>query len=274
MYIQQAEFYDGHYDLHPSAATFLNLEDELTDLHATEIDLDWATRRIKQGFLDWVSSAVVIKKVFRFRLWKEKFANWKEYCHKAIGKKAELVKVMLDRADVVIELAKAGFEILPTNQSQVDKLLSCCKKLDCMVYDGWERVLSALPPSLITADAIAETLGFPASKERLNVPKELGDRLTRAAVEQGMSRQELHQQILENWLDEVDGGTDSEDSEEVAEPEPEAIEAWEADLEELVVEHEGEIWLLATLTKLAKFVTQSTNQFSWLREYRHKCRTT
>ena len=98
--------------------------------------------------------------------------------------------------------------------------------------------------------------------------KELGDRLTRAAAEQGMSRQELHQQILENWLDEVDGQTDSEDSEEVAEPEPEAIEAWETDLKELVAEHEGEIWLLCFLTKVASFVTRSTNQFSWLREYR------
>ncbi len=40
------EFYDGQWDLHPSADVFLSLEDELTDLHSTEINLDWATKRI------------------------------------------------------------------------------------------------------------------------------------------------------------------------------------------------------------------------------------
>ncbi len=108
---------------------FLTLEDELTDLHSTEINLDWATKRIKQGLLDWVSSAIVIKKVFRFRLYKDQFSDCKDYCIRALGKKAEWIKMLIDRAEVVIELAKAGFTILPTNQSQVSQLIRCCKRV-------------------------------------------------------------------------------------------------------------------------------------------------
>ena len=262
MYIQQAEFYDGRYDLHPSAEVFNYLEDELTDLHATEIDLDWATKRIKQGFLDWVSSAIVIKKVLRFRLWKEQYSSWKEYCTKAIGKKAEMIKVMLDRADVVIELAKAGFEILPTNQSQVNQLLRCAKKLGGTIYDAWERVLESLSPSLITANAIAESLGFPPEIVNQRMDRELAERLEEEADERKLTVNEMLR---------VDYGLVKDDGElastEVNEPEPEAEEVWQADLAELVVEHEGEIWLLATLTKLANFVTRSTTQFSWLYDY-------
>ncbi len=268
--IAEPEFYDGQWDLHPSADVFLSLEDELTDLHSTEIDLDWATKRIKQGLLDWVSSAIVIKKVFRFRLWKDKFTDWKDYSTRGLGKKPEWIKMLIDRADVIIELAKAGFTILPTNQSQVGELIRCCKKLNCLIYDAWDKVINAVPESLITAKTIAEVLGFPPLNVNYRVPHQLDDRLSRRAIDLDMSTSELHISIVEDWLsyqDELESPTDNEEeSTQSEEIEPDEIEAWERDVKKLVAEHDHQNWLMVSVIKLISLIKPRSSQFSYLND--------
>ncbi len=254
------------------AARFLNTEYDLDNRPHWDADqLDECILEIKQSLMDWVSAGLIAKWVTRYRMWQKKFSSWKDFCLKGLGKDPWKVKKLIEHAEIVVELAKEGFEVLPSNQSQVEKLRSCAEKLGCWVGDAWDRVIGELPDQLITANAIAETLGFASMNTRMNLPKKLVERLCKAAHQKDMTTEELHQQILDGWLDAFDGGEDElTDSEEVAEPEPEAIEAWETDLKELVAEHEGEIWLLCTLTKLANFVTRSTNQFSWLRQYRSR----
>ena len=264
--VANSEFYDGNWSLHPSADVFLHLEDELTDLHSTEIDLDWATKRFKQGLLDWVSSAVVIKKVFRFRLWKDKFSDWKDYCNRALGKKAESIKMLIDRAEVVFELARSGFTILPTNQSQVAELLRCCKKLECLIYDAWEKVINSIPEPLITANAIAEVLGFPVEEKNYRVPKRVDERLAQKAIDLGMSKTELHSMILDWWIDRDDEPDEPEATEDI---EPDKIEAWEADVDELVTQHDHQNWLMVSVLKLVSLV-KPKSQFNYLTQLRYQ----
>ena len=265
--IANAEFYDGNWSRHPSADVFLILEDELTDLHSSEIDLNWATKRFKQGLLDWVSSAIVIKKVFRFRLWKDRFSDWKDYCIIALGKKAEAIKMLIDCAEVVIELAHSGFTILPTNQSQVTELKRCCKKLDCLIYDAWEKVINSIPSALITSQAIAEVLGFPRENTTYRVPRELDEKLTKQALDLGMSKTELHSSIIQAALEEEGGELD-----ETENIEPDKLEAWEQDVDQLVAEYDHQNWLMVSLIKLISLVqSKRQSNFNFLADYRLEC---
>ena len=136
---------------------------------------------------------------------------------------------------MVVELARSGFTILPTNQSQVSELLRCCKKLECLIYDAWDKVINSIPEPLITANAIAEVLGFPVEEKNYRVPARVDERLTCKAIELDMSKTELHHMILDWWMDEDDEPDESESTEDI---EPDKIEAWETDVDELVTQHD------------------------------------
>ena len=278
--IEEPEFYDGRYDLHPEAEVFLHLEDELEDLHWSEIDLDWATGRIKRGFIDWVSSAVVLKKVLRFRLYKDKFSDWKDYCIKVLGKEAWKVKKLIESADVVIELARAGFSILPTYQSQVEKLISCCKKLDCLVEEAWEQVVNAVPKSLITAKAIGETLGFPAENSNHKMPNELIDCLAENAFDRGLSINEMlaidYGLTVEDEpiTSDEENLTEDEDEDEKSDLDNYKSEPWYEDMQQLIKEHDVHNWLLGSLIKLVGLIPQPKpkpkSQFSYLTQLQYQ----
>lgn len=137
--------------------------------------------------------------------------------------------------------------------------------MDCLLEEAWEKVVSCLPEPLITADAIAEVLGFPSQKERIPIDKELGDRLRKEAAERGMSSSQLHREIIGDWMNE-------QDEVETEAVEPDKLEAWEADVEELVREHDSQNWLWCVTIKLINLVSQKSN-FGWLADYRVECQT-
>ena len=96
----------------------------------------------------------------------------------------------------MVDLTEYGFEVLPSNQSQVETLRSCAEKLGCLLHEAWSKVVSQLPERFITADAIAETLGF-ASK---NVNKRM-DRELAAHLEQEASETKTEKNYGSGWLD-------------------------------------------------------------------------
>jgi hypothetical protein len=67
VYINEPEFYDSQYHLHPSRWGILNFDDEVNDLHSTDIELEWATKQINHSFLDWVNGALLADKVRLYR---------------------------------------------------------------------------------------------------------------------------------------------------------------------------------------------------------------
>ncbi len=265
-YVYADDYYDpfDKEELSRIAARFMNTHYGLGYRpHWDNDQLDECILEIKQSMLDWVSAGLIAQWVTRNRMWQKKFSSWKDFCLKGLGRDPWKIKKLIEHAEIMVDLTQYGFEVLPSNQSQVEKLYQCANKLGCLLHEAWSKVVSQLPERFITADAIAETLGFASKNVNKRMDRELAAHLEQEASEQGLT---LNEMLRRDYG--LDVGEDELEDDEVAEPEPEAIEAWETDLKELVAEHEQEIWLLCFLTKVASFVTRKTNQFSWLRQYR------
>ena len=231
--------------------------------------IDWCIANIGQSLMDWVSAGMIAKWASRYKVWQQKFNSWAEFCTEGLKKEKWQVKKLIEHAEVVVALQREGFDILPKNQSQVSLLLRIAKKLDCLIYEVWDKVVIELPERFITARAIAGVFGMSSDYVRKKLPIEVADRLDRQAAERGLSLEEMLA-IDYGLIQDDDELIDIEDD-EVEEVEPDKIEAWQEDLEQLVAEHDRDIWLLCTLSKLANFVRSKTSQFSWLRTYR--CQT-
>ncbi len=260
-FVQNPEFYDGEYWLHPVAARFLETDENLNyTYHKGKDELTKAITNIKESLMDWVSAGLICQWVTRKRLWQEQYSTWQDFCLQALNKQPYQVKNLMEAAEAVKSLAQYGFTILPSNLSQVASLLRCVKKLDCLLEEAWEEVVATLPATLITANSINEILGFPMEKKKITLPTGLHDRLEKKALERGVSVKEL----LDDFLNEEERTEESE--EEIESVEPEAIEVWSEDVKALIQEHDREIWLLSSLIKLASLVKQAKSQFNFLIE--------
>ena len=228
-----------------------------------EGQLDWATTNIRQSLLDWVSAGLIAQWVTRYKIWKDKFKDWKDFCRSGLGKDPWKVKKLIEHSQVMVELAEDGFDVLPTNQSQVDKLLVCANKLGCLISEAWEKVIDTLPEHSITANSIGEILGFPAENVNHRLPLNLAGILAREANERSLSINEMLEE---------DYGTATEPEPEPESPSEEKIEAWEEDLQKLIEEQDerdNQNWFLCVLLKTNSWVSQKKSQFNFLRKYRN-----
>ncbi len=66
---------------------------------------------------------------------------------------------------------------------------------------------------------------------------------------------------MDEWFN-----AEEEESEETEEAEPEAIEAWERDIEELVTKHDHQNWLMVSVIKLISLIKPRSSQFSYLND--------
>ena len=263
-FLQSPEFYEGAYWEHPVAARFLQTNEDLDyTYHKGKNVLSKAITNIKESLMDWVSAGLICQWITRKRLWQEQYSTWQDFCLQALNKQPYQVKKLMEAAEAVKSLAQYGFTILPSNLSQVASLLQCVKKLDCLLEEAWEKVVETLPANLITANSISEILGFPMEKTKITLPTEVRDRLSQKALEQGVSVKEL----IENLLDD-DDEIEEYLEDEIESVEPSAIEVWEKDWEELIQEHDREIWLTTALIKLASLVKKAKSQFNFLIDHK------
>ena len=280
IWVNEPEFYEDKYWLHPVAGRFLETAENLNYEYPNQGILETMVSDFKRSFIDWVSSGLIAKWITRKRVWQQQYKSWRDFCIEGLGKMPGTVKRLINNAEVVQQLAEYGFSILPTNQSQVEKLVACTKKLDCLIEEAWDKVVTSLPEPLITADAIAEVLGFAAKKKRIIIDRELADRLRAEAVNRGVNSSELHQQIIDDWLNQ-------QDEVETEAVEPEAMAAWQADVEELVREHDNQNWLWCVVIKMTSLIQTKLNfgkgaspesnsgacAARWLEDYRVECQT-
>ncbi|MDJ0577780.1 MAG: hypothetical protein QNJ65_21795, partial [Xenococcaceae cyanobacterium MO_234.B1] len=171
-----------YYPMSPSVEDILTYKQEL-ESEGRGITIEWATSEIKNHLLNWVRVGLVADAVRRYRLYKGKFARWQDYCQSEIGKSVWQVKRIINAAKVVIELAEAGFEQLPTCEAQASKLVryldqsSICSNHQTL-YDKWKQVISRLPKHQITGDKIDEELGhLKPARKRINVTREVAEQL-------------------------------------------------------------------------------------------------
>ena len=124
-------------------------------------DISILTQRIKRSFLDYVRQGVMLDAVCRHRLYKRQYKDFAEYCKLALGRSHFYCKKIIQAAKICLELIKSKFKILPTSVAQALPLLKFAKTDDygdCQLSDKWQTVIDGLPPELITAVKIQETL--------------------------------------------------------------------------------------------------------------------
>lgn len=255
----------------PSVMPILEYEQELAE-QAPYIDFEWATSEIKEHLLNWVRVGLVAHRVQFFRLWKGKFKDFRDYCETELNKKVFQIKNLIRAAEVFLVLAREGYDPLPSSCSQAMELMNCCKKLKQNNSQGWieawEKVIEELPAKLITAKSIKGIFGFESEFTPKNIPNQTYDGLAELARDQGLSFNDYLEKIVHEKKLEQLGEVPELPDEETEAVEPEAIEVWEADMEQLVKEHDAQTWVQATLIKLAGLVTKVRSQFSFLVDHK------
>ena len=155
-------------------------------------DISVLTQRIKRSFLDYVRQGIMLEAVCRYRLYKQQYKDFAEYCENALGRSPAYCKKIIQAAKICLDLIKSNFQILPTSVAQALPLLKYAK-VDAggnrELETKWQTVLDGFPPQLITAVKIQETLDEnPENRARqVRINGKAYQLLQKKAVEAGMS---------------------------------------------------------------------------------------
>lgn len=223
--LEQSIWGESDFPLIPSTEEVLEYA-QMLDYQGKYLDLDFALTEIKRNLLGFVRVGLCAWKVQTMHLYKQSYAKFKDWCSEAVGLSYWQVKRFIEAARVVLDLARAGFERLPTCEAQARPL---GKFFGQELADKWQEVIEAMPPDRQSAIAIEAIVNPETNKphESIKLKKETAQRLRERALERGLSIDELLDELLE----------DGNITEEV---EKEKLANWQTDLEDLVGEHENE----------------------------------
>jgi hypothetical protein len=138
----------------------LDFESEVS-CEAPHNDIAELTKSLKLSFLDYVRQGIMLHTVRRYRLYKQQYRDFAEYCKLALGRSHCYCKKIIQAAQVCLQLIKSNFKILPTSVAQVLPLVKFAKidaYGDSQLGDKWQTVLDGFPDHQITAAKIQETL--------------------------------------------------------------------------------------------------------------------
>src|ERR671933_1857068 len=155
-------------------------------------DVAVLTQRIKRSFLDYVRQGIMLDVVRRYRLYKQSYRDFAEYCKLALGRSPFYCKRIIEAAQICLRLIKANSKILPTSVVQPLPLVKFGKVDEygeSQLQDKWQTVLDQLPPQNITAVKIAETLDEnPEGRaKQVRIGGKTYEVLVQKAVEAGMT---------------------------------------------------------------------------------------
>ncbi len=138
----------------------LDFESEILD-EGKFADVDFLTTEIKRGFLNYVRQGIMLHAIRRFRLYKDKFKDFKTYCEKGLGRQHFYCKQIIKAADICLRLIKSGFEVLPNCVAQAIPLLKYAavdQYGNSPLISKWQEVVHTVPKERISAVTIAETV--------------------------------------------------------------------------------------------------------------------
>ena len=211
------------------------------DLERMDHTLDhwFALKLIAKGSRAWAIVGLVLKRVFRYRLWEKMgHSSLKNFCKQVLGRSIGYCKQTIRAAEVALELAAGGFALIPSCQSQAIALarylgdsrngLSYCPEL---LREKWQEILSAAETvgSQITTGFIQETLNPDKKRKsdrRVQFDPSTWDLVEEQAAAAGLQPKE--------WLDRLI--RQQEEGNATRDPSPEKVERWQQDMEELIEE--------------------------------------
>ena len=198
-----------------SVENLINYAWSLEECIPGDFDLQTVVTEIKGQILSFVHTGLLAYKVKILKLYRKAHKSFKTFCEKALGTSHWQVNRKIEAARVVIELARAGFSVLPTCEAQARPLT---KLYGTELCDKWKAVVNSLEPHMITSKQINEVLGVETKTASLRLPKELYEQIKRRALEMGLSIEQLLNMLFE-------------DDQKINTVEKEALAKWEEDLE-------------------------------------------
>ena len=178
-----------------SVENLINYAWSLEECISGDLDLQTVVTEIKDQILSFVYTGLLAYKVKIFKLYRRVHKNFKTFCEKALGTSHWQVNRKIEAARVVIELAQAGFSILPTCEAQARPLT---KLHGAELCNKWRIVVNSLEPHMITSKQINEVLGVETKTASLRLPKKLYEQIKRKALEMGLSIEQLLNMLVED----------------------------------------------------------------------------
>ena len=181
----------------------LDFESEIQD-EGKFANVDFLTKEIKRGFLDYVRQGIMLHTIRRFRLYKEKFKDFKTYCEKGLGRQHFYCKQIIKAADICLRLIKSGFNILPNCVAQAIPLLKYAavdKYGDSPLVSKWQEVVDTVPKERISAVSIADTIDEnPELRlQQIRIKKNTYALLVKKAAAVGLSVSELLDRMADEY---------------------------------------------------------------------------
>jgi hypothetical protein len=181
----------------------LDFESEILD-EGKFADVESLTKEIKKGFLDYVRQGIMLQTIRRFRLYKDKFKDFKTYCEQGLGRQHFYCKQIIKAADICLRLIKSGFEILPNCVAQattLGKYAAVDKYGDSPLQSKWQEVVDTVPKERISAVTIAETIDEnPEPRlQQVRIKKDTYALLAKKAAAAGLSFSDLLDRIADEY---------------------------------------------------------------------------
>lgn len=195
------------------------------------------TNSIKYNRINYIKLGVQLYQVKYYRLYKNEYQSFKNYCEKAVYYPVWRANQVIDCANVAIKLIKLGFNIIPQNEAQARLLI---RLNDEELINKWQEILNTYAPYEITANRIEKIVfgGQFFKKGTLKLPMKVITEIERKALENGISAGDLISKMMTGELTiNYDGCVETRviDNENYREnPTPEMINQWETDLQKLV----------------------------------------
>jgi hypothetical protein len=214
----------------------LDFESEILD-EGKFANLNLLTTEIKRGFLDYVRQGIMLHTIRRFRLYKDKFKDFKTYCEKGLGRQHFYCKQIIKASAICLRLIKSGFKILPNCVAQAIPLLKYAavdQYGDSPLESKWQEVVATVPKERISAVTIAETVdeSLEPRLQQVRIKKDTYALLAKKAAAAGLSFSELLDRIADEYnpQDTEEPTTHTPEQEEIldqldAEFQEEAVEA-------------------------------------------------
>jgi hypothetical protein len=181
----------------------LDFESEIQD-EGKFANFDLLTIEIKRGFLDYVRQGLMLHTIRRFRLYKDKFKDFKTYCEKGLGRQHFYCNQIIKAADICLRLIKFGFKVLPNCVAQAIPLVKYAgvdKYGDSPLVSKWQEVVDTVPKERISAVTITETIDEnPEPRlQQVRIKKDTYALLAKKAAAAGLSFSELLDRIADEY---------------------------------------------------------------------------
>lgn len=148
----------------------------------------------------WVKVGVIAHKIKVKRLYllaSHDTKSFQEYCEKILHRNLWSVNRLIESSFVVLQLAQAGFTVLPQCEAQARPLIKFVRSGE--LISKWQQVVEACPPEKITAAKISEIVDLKPIKKKINISPSLYEQLLRKAALSGKSSEELLAQLINDY---------------------------------------------------------------------------